>query len=140
MQIFIYFNVYRLISPRENLLNATETLVTLFYSTNILMVPCAVIFAGQRLKSKQSELLVQLKKTMNGCRNQKLLNELETFAGKLQGQPIVASCGFFTPDLIFLSGVGFGRHQMFNNSDVLIPFLFSDDCFCHQLFGDCYPV
>jgi hypothetical protein len=111
-QIFIYFNVYRLISPEENLLNSTETLVTLFYSAYFLLIPCAVIFAGQRLKSKQSELLVQLKKIMNGCRNQKLLDELQGFAEKLQGQPIVASCGFFTPDLAFLSGVGFrfGRH------------------------------
>jgi hypothetical protein len=131
MQVFVLLNVYRLISPRDNLLNSTETLVTLFYSAYILMVPCAVIFAGQRLKSKQSELLVQLKKTMNRCRNQKLLDEFQAFAEKLQGQPIVASCGFFTPDMAFLSGVGFGRQQMINNSDALIPFLFSDDCFSH---------
>jgi hypothetical protein len=65
-----------------------------------------MIFAGQRLKSKQSELLVQLKKTINGCKYQKLLEELEIFAEKLQNQPIVASCGFFTPDMAFLSGVG----------------------------------
>jgi hypothetical protein len=115
MQIFIYFNVYRLISPRDNLLNSTETLVTLFYSTNILMVPCAVIFAGQRLKSKQSELLVQLKKIVIRCRNQKLLDELEGFAGKLQSQPIVASCGFFKPDLAFLGGVGIDRTICGNN-------------------------
>jgi hypothetical protein len=104
------------------------------------MIPCAIIFSGQRLKSKQSELLIQLKKTMIRCKYQKLLDEFQAFADKLQSQPIVASCGFFTPDLVFLSEVGFGRQQMFNNSDVLIPFLFSDDCFCHQLFGDCYPV
>jgi hypothetical protein len=54
------------------------------------MVPCAVIFAGQRLKSKQSELLVQLKKTMIQCKYQKLLDELQAFAEKLQGQPIIA--------------------------------------------------
>jgi hypothetical protein len=97
MQIFIYFNVYRLISPRDNLLNSTETLVTLFYSTNILMVPCAVIFAGQRLKSKKCELLVQLKKTINGCKYQKLLDELEGFAGKLQSQPLWLRVGFSSP-------------------------------------------
>ncbi len=123
-QIFVYFNLYRLISPRDNLLNSMETLVVLFFSTNFLMAPCAIIFAGQRLMSKQSELLVQLKKIITGCRNQKLLDELEGFAGKLQGQPIVASCGFFTPDIAFLSEVGFGRHQMFNNSDYSFHFYF----------------
>jgi hypothetical protein len=96
------------------------------------MVPCAVIFAGQRLKSKQSELLVQLKKVVNRCRNQKLLD------GKLQGQPIVASCGFFKPDMAFLSGVGFDRIICGINNSLII--FHPDDCFYHILFGDCYPV
>jgi hypothetical protein len=31
-------------------------------------------------------------------------------------------CGSFKPDMVFLSGVGFGRHRVVNNSDVLFYF------------------
>jgi hypothetical protein len=70
-----------------------------------------VIFAGQRLRSKQIEFLIQLRKVINNCENKKLLSELEILAEKMESRPIVASCGFFSPDLVFLKGVSIEHAQ-----------------------------
>lgn len=129
MRIFTFFSLYRLLYSRNDVLNEKQTSLLILVSETYQISILCVMYLGYKMRTKQSELLMTIRKAINKHCVESVMEELRNLADQIQTCPIVVSNGLQILDLTLYSSVSLIRH----NQRVVLFFIFSDVCIISQL-------